>query len=139
MKPLALFVVAVGLVAAGVTAADAQMRGRMAVGYDKSKEVTVTGTVEAVTPQQGMRGMGGTHLTLAVGAEKLDVHVGPTPWLADKKYEFAAGDQLTIVGSRQTIAGVDSLIAREIDKGGTTMSLRDENGRPLWAGGMRGR
>ena len=77
----------------------------MAIGYDKSKEVTVTGTVEAVTPQQGMRGMGGTHLTLVVGAEKLDVHVGPTPWLADKKYEFAAGDQLTIVGSRQTIDG----------------------------------
>ena len=139
MKSLALFVVAVGLVAAGVTAADAQMRGRMAVGYDKSKEVTVTGTVEAVTPQQGMRGMGGTHLTLAVGAEKLDVHVGPTPWLADKKYEFAVGDQLTIVGSRQMIDKVDSLIAREIDKGGTKMSLRDENGRPLWAGGMRGR
>ena len=139
MKPWALFIVAVGLVAAGVTGADAQMRGRMAAGYDKSKEVTVTGTVEAVTPQQGMRGMGGTHLTLVVGAEKLDVHVGPTPWLADKKYEFAAGDQLTIIGSRQTIAGVDSLIAREIDKGGTKMSLRDENGRPLWAGGMRGR
>lgn len=139
MKSLAFFFVAVGLAAVGVTGAEAQMRGRMAVGYDKSKEVTVTGTVDAVTPQQGMRGMGGTHLTLTVGAEKLDVHVGPTPWLADKKYEFAVGDQLTIIGSRQTINGVDSLIAREIDKNGTKMSLRDENGRPLWAGGMRGR
>ncbi len=139
MKPLALFIVAVGVVAAGVASAAAQMGRPMAMGYDKSKEVTVTGTVEAVMPQQGMRGMGGTHLTLNIGADKLDVHVGPTPWLADKKYEFAAGDQLTIIGSRQMIDKVDSLIAREIDKGGTKISLRDENGRPLWAGGMRGR
>jgi len=139
MKSLALLFAAAGLVAVGVTGAAAQMGRPMAMGYDKTKEVTVTGTVEAVTPQQGMRGMGGTHLTLVVGAEKLDVHVGPTPWLADKKYEFAVGDQLTIVGSRQMIDKVDSLIAREIDKGGTKMSLRDENGRPLWAGGMRGR
>ena len=141
MKSMALFFAAAGLVAASASGAGAQMRGRMGVGYDKSHEVTITGTVDAVTTtQQGMRGMmGGTHLTLTVGADKIDVHVGPSSWLADKKYMFAAGDQLTIVGSRQAINGVDSLIAREIDKDGTKMTLRDDNGRPLWAGGMRGR
>jgi hypothetical protein len=32
-----------------------------------------------------------------------------------------------------------ALIAREIKKGDKTMTLRDENGRPLWSGGMRNR
>jgi hypothetical protein len=130
-----------GLMAfAGVVQAQPPGGGRgMPMGYDKAKEVTLTGTVAAVEEHQGM-GMGtGTHLKLTVGADTLDVHLGPTRWLADHQYSFAAGDQITVTGSRTAINGVDSLIARQIDKAGTVIKLRDENGRPLWAGRRMGR
>ncbi len=112
---------------------------RMAMGYDKAKEVTVTGTVASVDEHPGMGMMGsGTHLQLSTGTETLDVHLGPTRWLADHKYTFSKGDQITVIGSRTKIDDTDALIARQIDKAGTTMTLRDENGRPLWAGRPRG-
>jgi len=115
-------------------------RGMGMAHYDKSTEVTVTGTVEAVLPHQarmGMPGMGGTHLTFKTDSEQFDVHVGPTNWLAEKKFEFAKGDRLEIVGSSLTIGGEKALIAREITKGESKITLRDANGFPLWSG--RGR
>ncbi|MGE5244141.1 MAG: hypothetical protein ACM3SQ_07930 [Betaproteobacteria bacterium] len=133
--------------AVGIAATlDAQPQRGMGMGprYDKSKEVTVTGTVESVDEHQGMGMMGtgmmgtGTHLQLTAGNEKLDVHVGPTRWLTDHKYTFAKGDEITVTGSRMKINDTEALIAREIDKAGTKITLRDENGRPLWAGGPRG-
>lgn len=133
--------VAAFLVAVAVGSALAQPPGR-GMGpmgpmmYDTAKEVAVSGTVQDVKQMHGMRGMTGTHLIVKTTDAVLDVHVGPTPWLADQKYEFAAGDSLQIVGSRVTLNGVDSLIAREITKGETKMTLRDESGRPLWRGGM---
>jgi hypothetical protein len=82
-------------------------------------------------------GMGGTHLTLKTETGNLDVALGPSNWLAEKKYEFAKGDLLDIVGSEVTMNGQKTLVAREITKGGTTMTLRDANGVPAWSG--RGR
>ncbi len=130
-----------------MTQAQGQGRGMMqGMGYDKAKETTVTGTVTDVTEQQGM-GMGmGVHLALKAGNEALDVHLGPKAWLDEHGYTFAAGDELTIVGARTTMHDMatmtdkTALIAREIKKGDKTITLRDETGRPLWAGSMmRGR
>jgi hypothetical protein len=121
------------------------MRGGMAMGYDKAKEVTLTGTVIDVVDQQGM-GMGaGLHLMFKSGADTIEVRLGPKAWLDEQHYTFAKGDELTVTGSRQTVHDMatmtdqDTLTAREIKKGDQTMTLRDENGRPLWSGGMRGR
>ncbi len=125
----------------------AQGRGRgmgmgMGMGYDKAKEVTLTGTVTDVVDQQGM-GMGaGLHLMFKSGADTVEVRLGPKAWLDEQHYTFAKGDELTITGSRQamhdmaTMTDKDTLVAREIKRGNQTMTLRDENGRPLWAGSM---
>ncbi len=67
----------------------------------------------------------------------LDVHVGPTAWLTEQKFEFAEGDALTIVGSPIKIGDTDAFLAREITKAGKTMTLRNDAGFPLWAGGRR--
>ena len=138
--PFLVFVLA----APGIFAQAPPRRGGMgAPRYDKTTEATVHGTVEAVltvTPGTGGgRGMamGGTHLTFTVEDGKYDVHLGPAAWLAEKKFEFTKGDQLTIVGLVLTINGEKALIAREITKGGTVMTLRDANGIPAWSG--RGR
>ena len=55
----------------------------------------------------------------------------------EKKYEIAKGDQLTVIGAKTTVEGRDVLLVREIKKGSETMTFRDANGFPKWAG--RGR
>jgi hypothetical protein len=126
------------LLAASIAAAQGPGgRGMGMPNYDKTTEVTVTGTVEAVVPQHNHMGGMGTHLTFKTETGPLDVHLGPANWLSEKKFEFAKGDQLTIVGSAVTFNGEKALIAREITKGEQKITLRNANGVPLWAG--RGR
>jgi hypothetical protein len=38
-----------------------------------------------------------------------------------------------VKGSRVTLAGKPALIAAEIKKGDTTLTLRDDNGFPAWS------
>jgi hypothetical protein len=108
-----------------------------AMGYDKASETTVTGTVADVVEPQGT---GGLHLTFKTADETMDVHLGPKAWLDSHGYTFKAGDELTILGSKTTTHDMATMtnktvvVAREITKHGETMVLRDENGRPLWAG-----
>jgi hypothetical protein len=108
--------------------------------YDLATEATVTGTVESVeqiaSPSggRGRRGLGGTHLTLKSSAETLEVHLGPTAFLNEKKVAIAKGDTLTIVGSRVTVDDDRVFIAKEVRKGDSAWTLRDAAGLPLWRG-----
>jgi hypothetical protein len=144
-RTLALTGAAVALTTTFAFAQPPSGRGMGRMGYDKATEVTVTGTVESVATQEmgfgqgrgaGMM-MGGTHLMLKTATETLDVRLGPTRWLADQKFEIAKGDTLQIVGSTITFNGAKALIAREITKGDRTLTLRNADGFPAWAG--RGR
>ena len=110
--------------------------------YDLKTETTIKGTVESVETVtgagvRGRRGLGGTHLTLKTGTETLDVHVGPTAYLAEAGVTPAKGDMLEILGSRVIIDKDPVVIARQIKKGDTRWTLRDASGRPMWRG--RGR
>ena len=110
--------------------------------YDVKTETTIEGTVVAVETiagpgGRGRRGLGGTHLVVKTETEKLDVHMGPTVYLAEKQIAIATGDAVEILGSRVTIDEEPVLIAREIKKGDQTWALRDASGRPLWSGGRR--
>ena len=82
-------------------------------------------------------GGGGTHLTLKTDGGTFDMHLGPSRWLAEKNYTFSENDRIEVTGARETIDGTESIIAREIKKGGQTMTLRNADGCPLWSGGMR--
>jgi hypothetical protein len=110
--------------------------------YDVKTEKTITGTVESVenitgTGGRGRRGMGGTHIVLKTEKDSVEVHVGPSAYLAEKKITLAKGDRLEILGSQVTVDDERVLIARQIKKGDTTWTLRDASGRPAWSG--RGR
>ncbi len=61
--------------------------------------------------------MGGTHITLKTSAETLDVHLGPTAFLNERKVAIAKGDTLAIVGSRVAVDGERVfIIAKEVKK-----------------------
>lgn len=121
-----------------LVAAPALAQGRKGGGmgmprYDKATEATVTGTIEELQPHQGRGGGTGLHLAFKTEAGMLDVHVAPTRWLADQKFEFAKGDALEITGSKVTVDGKEAFLARSIKKGDLTMTLRNEAGIPAWS------
>lgn len=126
------------VIAAATAFAQPQQGMHMGMGmprYDKTTETTLQGIVQEVQSQRGRMGGTGTHLLLATDSGVVDVHLGPSNWLSEKKYEFAAGDHLQVLGSKVKINGSDALIAREIKKGDATTVLRNEDGIPQWAGG----
>jgi DNA/RNA endonuclease YhcR with UshA esterase domain len=107
--------------------------------YDKTTETKVDGTVKEVVHTEGgpRRGQKGLHLVLQAGDGTMTVHLGPADWIESKKFTFAAGDVISVVGSRVEIEAKPVVIAREVSKGEAKLQLRDANGKPLWAGGPR--
>ena len=108
--------------------------------YNPATETTIKGTVESLDQgAQGMMmkmGMGmGTHLTIKTAEGNFQVMLGPSTFVADKGFSFAKGDEVEVTGSKVTMGGGESLIAREITKGGKTLVLRDKTGKPEWSGG----
>jgi hypothetical protein len=102
--------------------------------YNPATEVTLKGSVESVY-HMGPQGWGGTHLSLKTDQETIDVRVGPSCFLAQNKMSFAKGDKVDVTGSRVKFWNKDALIAREIKKGGETLTLRDAQGVPAWWSG----
>jgi hypothetical protein len=126
-----------------LTAASALARGGRVQGagrmYNPATETTVKGTVEEVKQVSGPRGgPGGAHLILKTDKETLEVRLGPTAFLEKEKFTFTKGDQIEVTGSKVKIEGANALIAREVKKGGKTLTLRDAQGVPAWSGGRRG-
>lgn len=105
--------------------------------YNPATEITVTGTVAEVQQFNRGGGWGGTHLALKTDHGTLDVHLGPSRFLAEKKFTFAKGDQLEVTGSKIPYDGGEALVARLVKKGDKTLTLRDTAGIPLWSRGRR--
>ena len=110
-----------------------QGQGKGMPRYDASTEVTVTGTVEKIESHIGRMGWNGTHVHVRFEAETLIVHVGPTPYLSQKGFTFAEGDQIEVIGSKVKFEGKDILVAREIKKGDKMLTLRNRRGVPVWS------
>lgn len=115
----------------------AQRPGRMP-HYDPATEVRVKGTVTEVQ-QVGRSGRWmGMHLILKTDSETFDVHLGPAAFLAQNQMSFSKGDAVEVLGSKVGTNGGAALVAREVQKDGKTLTLRDANGIPRWSRGRRG-
>ena len=128
-----------GLVATLLSAAQAwpQMGPGMGYGrgfYDSSTEITARGLVEEVQNSAYPGQWGGTHVSLKTDKGTFDVRLGPTPFLSQNNFNVAKGDTLSVAGSKLNIQGTDILIAREVIKDGKTLTLRNAQGFPAWAG-----
>ena len=106
--------------------------------YDPATETTIKGTVEEAKehscPTCG-RNQTGLHLTVKSDAGTFDAHLGPTSFVTKNNFTFAKGDQVEIIGSKMKIDGADAVLAREVKKGGKTLTLRNAQGIPAWSGG----
>ena len=116
--------------------------------YNPATEVRETGTVESVREVSGYRGWPGTHILLKTDKEDLDVHLGPTAFMSQSGFTFAKGDRIEVLGSRVRVGARGALrvkgmvdrmdLAREVQKDGKTLVLRDANGIPKSSLARRG-
>ncbi len=100
--------------------------------YDVKSEVTIAGTVQAVQEHPGRGNHVGIHLLLKTKDSTLDVHVGPSRYIDKQGFRFSEGDAVEVIGSMTKTK--DAILAKIIKKDGKSLTLRDEGGKPLWAG-----
>ena len=103
-----------------------------AASYDVSKEVTLRGKVERVI-QHHDEGRLAIHLIVATGSGRVEVHVAPPDFLKRNLFVFERGDPVEITASRPETE--EHYLARLIQKGSRTLTLRDDHGAPLWGQG----
>jgi hypothetical protein len=104
--------------------------------FDPATVTTVSGEVTAIHEMDGRQNEG-LHVDLKTADGVLDVHLGPSAYLAKQHLAIATGDALEVTGSKVEFGGKAALIAQSVRKGDTTVTLRDAQGTPAWAG--RGR
>lgn len=129
-------------VTAATLAAQPPQGGRLSRGdmpYDPTAEVTVRGMVQEVRSMRDVVTV--THLVVNADHATTVVHLGPSSWVAAQTMSFHTGDEVEIIGSHGTYddpvtdAASDVVVARQIRKGGETMTLRDSQGISEWSRG----
>lgn len=124
-----IYAAAFGLVTFSASALPPGNRSRM---YDRATEITLKGTVQRVN-QSELGWTPRTHLAIESGGAMIEVALGPTAFLENRGFAFVKGDQVEVTGSKMTVRGTEFVIAREITRGGKSLTLRDKNGIPVWA------
>ena len=131
---LGLAVLGLVLGTSGLSAQGGTGRGPGPAHYDVATEMTVSGTVEEVHEVTQGGPTAGTHVKVTAAAGPLELALGPSRFMADKKYTLAKGDRIEVVGAKTQIDGRDMILVRVIKKGSETMTFRDPKGFPLWSG-----
>lgn len=107
-------------------------------GYDVNTVTTLVGRV--VTVQAGDE-RHNAQLDMESSGVRVVVVLGPQRYWAEKGITLKVGDDITIRGSKaQGTDGVVYILAQKITDTtqNTTVSLRNESGRPVWAGSGMG-
>lgn len=95
--------------------------------YDKAHEITFTGTIEKTTTKPEKGSPFGLHLTVTNSDATVDIHLGP--YMTKQTLEaLHVGTPVQIVGAVETVHGKGILLAREVQVGGRTITVRSENG-----------
>ena len=100
--------------------------------YRPATEVTISGTVEKVMGCVGRSSSADLSLWLRVEDRWFEVHLGPRSFLVDAGLVPARGDVIEVRGSALEFSGTDVVSAREMTRGGLTVTLRDLAGTPRW-------
>jgi hypothetical protein len=102
--------------------------------YDGPSNMVIHGVVETVEDNAYNCRWGATELTLKADRVTYVVQLGPTRFLSHNNFSIAKGDELSVTGFNFTCQGTAFLVAREMTKGGKTLTLRNALGVPAWAG-----
>lgn len=104
--------------------------------YDPATETTFKGTVGELklVPPSGAKPL--AYLMTKTGPDKdkdaVQVFLCPKSFLDELGIAFKADESIQITGSKVKQDGADLILAREIVKGGETLTFRFQNGKPAW-------
>jgi hypothetical protein len=113
-------------------AANTQKASSTGPKYDSSQEVKIKGVVQDVHDSAGE--FEGTQLVVKTDTGIALVYVAPAQFLKEMDTEFKKGDQIEVVGAKNTAAAGEEILAKEITVGNNTTTLRDDKGIPVWSG-----
>jgi hypothetical protein len=101
--------------------------------YDKASEVKLKGSVEEVKDVPGTCCKEAcVHLMLRTDKGLVEIQVAPEAFLQDLEVKFEKGDKVEVTAARITQNGTDVYLAREINKDGNILIVRDNEGGPVW-------
>ena len=96
--------------------------------YDLATVTTISSKVVDIREVPTPGPMAGLHLMAA----NVDIYLGPTDFLAKFGTTFEKGITVTVTGSKVKFEDKDVILVREITKGRTTLTLREDDGEPGW-------
>lgn len=103
------------------------------LAFDPDTVATRVGTVLKVEPFQRISGSRhGIRVRFRSGDDHFYTYLGPVRYLEREGLELKSGDKVTVAGSVLNGDGRKVIIASQVIKGDTTVTLRDEDGRPTW-------
>jgi len=100
--------------------------------YDPGTEGKFKGVVQELKFVPPTGGKPVAYLVMKSGADSVQVFLCPKKFLDDMGIVFKADDELEVVGSKVKQDGADLTLAREVVKGGDTLTLRFKDGKPAW-------
>jgi hypothetical protein len=109
-------------------------------GFDPATLETVEGEILEVTsaPSPGWRRARGVHMSVETEGGPVAVQLGPQWYLQGKGVALAAGQRVTVTGSRVSQRDGQGLVATEVRRGESVLRLRASDGTPAWGGWSRG-
>jgi hypothetical protein len=100
--------------------------------YDPATEVTSKGVVQEVKLVPASGGKPIAYLVMKSGTDAVQVFLCPKKFLDDMGIVFKTDEEIEVTGSKVKQDGADLILAREVLKGGETVTLRFKGGKPAW-------
>jgi hypothetical protein len=123
---------AVALLSASVAGAQQQSTAvaQSSFSYDSSHETQIQGTVVSFTRGSEVVPIG-PHATIKTSSGIVDVQLGNADRLKINNVSLAAGDSVKIVGANHNYGNGNVFLARVLQKGNQSVTLRNAKGLPL--------
>jgi len=107
----------------------------------ETQRTAIKGTIKEIVIEKCENTTGpfgiGIHLLLTTGEKKqYNIHLGPAVLIKDLVKTLEAGQSVTVKAYRTEKMPEENLVAITFKFDGKTLRLRDENLRPIWAGGQ---
>jgi hypothetical protein len=104
--------------------------------YDPATETTVKGTVEELKLVPPTGGKPIAYLVAKTGPDKekdtVQIFLCPKSFLDQMGIAFKTDEAIEVKGSKVKQDGADLILAREMVKGGETLTFRFPDGKPAW-------
>jgi hypothetical protein len=103
---------------------------RAGAAYDVARESVISGKIVQYSPASTTPPLG-AHISLQTGSGTIEVHAGNAKVIQASNISLQAGDSVSITGETVPFGNSTVFVARIIQKGTQSVTVRSKNGVPL--------